>query len=665
MSVLLIAIGLIAASGIPGLFFPRRSGGGQVLSVLLASAGSLLGLYFVFSWLSVGGQSELAAPWELLPAPNRRVTFHVGIDGLSAMFLTPVFLVSMLGSIFGLGYWTQAENPRNGRKLRLFYGLMPAGMALLIIARDAILFLFGWECMALSGYFLVTTEDDQADVRDAGWIYLVASHIGVLLLLALFALLRAATGSFALVAVPADQAGSGLVTAMFFLALLGFGLKAGIMPLHVWLPGSHANAPSHVSAMMSGVLLKMGIYGLVRTYSLLPTGPTWWGALLLVLGGISGVLGIALAIGQRDFKRMLAYSSIENIGIIFMGLGLALLGRTMARYDWIALGLGGALLHVWNHSLFKSLLFFASGSLLHAVGTRQMEELGGLAKTMPRTAVCFLIGSAAVCALPPMNGFVSELLIYLGLFETLGLDGTTSYVGAAFAAPVLAMIGALAVACFVKAFGIIFLGAGRSQRASVAHESGPAMLVPMYVLSACCLVIGLLPQLAAPVLNQALASWLPPAPVDFADRWRILSIAPLVSVSLVGWVLVAVAALVVAWVGVRFRTRMVASGLTWDCGYAAPSARMQYTSSSFSEMLVNLFGWALRPRRRIQRPLGVFPKAASFASEVPDVVLDETVLPGSRRLAQGLYWFRWVQQGSVQAYLLYILAILVFLLIWQ
>ncbi len=660
MSLLLIAIAIIGFSGVPGLCVSRRSAAGQYISVLLATAGSLLGLYFAVRWFVDGGQSQpIVLDWSLFPAPNMPVKFHVDIDGLSALFLVPIFLVSMLGSIYGLGYWPQSEHPRNGRKLCFFYGQLPAGMALLVVARNALVFLFGWELMAMAAFFLVTTDDEDPEARQAGWIYLVATHVGTLLLFAMFALFWVQTKSFEFVALP-PTADRTLVTALFLIALVAFGIKAGIMPLHVWLPGAHAAAPSHVSALMSGVIIKMGIYGLVRTVSLLPLPPYWWGVLLLILGGISGVLGIAFAIGQQDFKRLLAYSSIENIGVICIGLGLALVGRALGHPNWVALGLGGALLHVWNHSLFKSMLFFTAGSLVHAVHTRQMDLLGGLAKSMPRTALCCLIGAASVCALPPLNGFVSELLIYLGLFRSLSIHQGGSFV--AFAAPVLALIGALAVACFVKAFAIVFLGSGRSQHAAQAHESGPMMIGPMFVLAACCVTIGLFPQALAPVLDQAVAVWIVPSAEQVPS---LAQLAPLSSISRIGWLLVAICLLVGAWLARCLRTRLVESTGTWGCGYAAPTARMQYTGSSLAELLVGLFAWALRPKEKITRVEGLFPQPASYASEIHDVALDDVMLPASRRFADWLYWFRWAQQGSIQAYLFYILVILVLLMFWQ
>ena len=373
-SLVLSGIILAAASGIPGLFSSRTSTAGQWATTLLAVLGAALGLAGVARFWTSGHSSPIEQAWSIIPGAE----FSIEMDGLSAFFLVPIFLISMLGSIYGLGYWKQTEHPANGRKLRLFYGVLTAGMALVVIARNSILFLFAWETMALSAYFLVTTEDHEPEVREAGWIYLVATHVASLCLFALFALLRTVSGSFSLAPVDGGRLAPGMATAIFVLALVGFGLKAGIMPLHVWLPSSHASAPSHVSAIMSGVIIKMGIYGLLRITSLLPQPPLEWGGVVLGLGAVSGVLGVAFAIGQHDLKRLLAYHSIENIGIIVMGLGLALIGRSLARPDLIILGLSGALLHVWNHALFKALLFLSAGSVIHAVHTREIDHLGPL-----------------------------------------------------------------------------------------------------------------------------------------------------------------------------------------------------------------------------------------------------------------------------------------------
>jgi hydrogenase-4 component B len=630
--------------------------GGQWATTLLAALGTGLGLSGVGFFWATGVSAPIVWPW---PIPGGE--FRVAVDGLSAIFLMPIFLISLLGSLYGLGYWKQTEHPGNGRKLRLFYGTLTAGMGLLVIARNSILFLFGWEAMALSAYFLITTEDESREVRETGWIYLVATHVATLLLFAFFALLRSASGSFLLVPLEPGSLTPRLATTLFGLALVAFGFKAGIMPLHVWLPGAHAITPSHVSAIMSGVMIKMGIYGLVRVTSLLGHPPLAWGVVLLALGVISGILGVAYAIGQHDLKRLLAYHSIENIGIIVMGLGLALIGRSLGRPEWVMLGLGGSLLHVWNHALFKALLFLSAGSVIHAVHTREIDHLGGLSKVMPRTSLCFLVGAVAICGLPPLNGFISEFLIYMGLVATLGGKGT-AYPGAAFAAPALALIGALAVACFVKVYGAVFLGTARSEHARHAHESPGSMLGPMGVLVACCFMIGLAPSLVAPALERAAWAW---APGLEESSPRLLVLAPLHQLTVMGLLLITLLLLggVVLFVASRRTVQGVVT--TWGCGYAAPSPRMQYTSSSFAQMLIGIFGWVLRPRTHRPRNLPLFPSKAEFQSAVPDVVLDELVLPTFRYAAWFFSWFRVFQQGNVQVYLLYIFLALIALLLWR
>jgi hydrogenase-4 component B len=659
-ALVLLGIVLAASSGVPGLLFGRTSMSGQRLAAALAVLGSALGLGGVGWFWATGESQPIVLAWSVAGAE-----FSVAVDGLSAVFLAPIFLVSLLGNVYGLRYWRQTEHAENGRKVRLFYGALTAGMALLVVARNGVLFLFGWEIMALSAFFLVAAEDDKKEAREAGWIYLVATHVATLCLFALFALLNAAkpqeAGAFALV--PLDPAVTpGVATAILILALVGFGLKAGIMPLHVWLPGAHAAAPSHVSAIMSGVLIKMGVYGLLRVTSLLPNLPAAWGGVVLGLGAVSGVLGVVFAVAQHDLKRLLAYHSIENVGIIVMGLGLALIGRSLGRADWVVLGLAGCLLHVWNHALFKALLFFSAGSVVHAAHTREIDRLGGLAKAMPWTSLGFLVGAVAICGLPPLNGFVSEFLLYLGLFGTLGAGDGTSFAGAAFAAPALALIGALAVACFVKAYGAVFLGTARSEHARGARESPPSMLGPMGVLGAGCFLIGLAPALVAPLIGKGVAAWAP----DLNDAGpRLVALAPLGWITAMGLALAAALLLAGGALWVRLRRGGVATGSTWGCGYAAPTPRMQYTASSFAQMVVGLFAWALRPRTRQPGDLPLFPGKADFHSETPDAVLDGAVLLAFR-FAAGLFSrLRVFQKGSIQTYLLYIFIALIALLLWR
>jgi hydrogenase-4 component B len=445
------------------------------------------------------------------------------------------------------------------------------------------------------------------------------------------------------------------------MSLLAFGLKAGLMPLHVWLPDAHANAPSHVSALLSGIMLKMGIYGLIRITGYLPVPPISWGASLLLLGTLGGILGIAFAIGQRDLKRLLAYSSVENIGIIVMGLGLAMVGRSVGRPDWILLGMAGSLLHVWNHSLFKPLLFMGAGAVVHAVGTREIDRMGGLAKFLPGTYVLFMIGAVAISGLPPLNGFVSELLIYVGLFRVLPTEGTFAWVAVASAAPALALIGALAVACFVKVVGTVFLGAPRTEFLSAPRECPLSMMVPMAILAACCLGIAPAASLLAPVLDRAIACWIPQEHPGLAP---LLSVMPFGRMTAIGGALVAAAVGAVLLSELWMRAGRAPRTGTWDCGYARPSSRMQYTSSSFAAMLVGLFRGVLRPETEAPALQGLFPEQKRFRSRVEDVVLQRILIPAFEGLRTLTVRLRVIQRGQMRNYVLYIFATVVILLIW-
>ena len=649
---ILTAIAVLGFSGLPVCLLSSRSVVGQRIATLLMFLGSIIGLGGIAASFNEATSPTLCLPW-FLPFGQ----FMVTIDAISILFLVPVFIVPVLGSIYGLRYWKQSEHPENGQRLAFFYGLLAGSMALVVIAHDAVLFLIAWEIMAIAAYFAATAEDDNPDVCRAGWIYLIATHVGTLCLIAMFALWRHATNSFTLmpiVGIPAETAGT-----IFVLALIGFGFKAGIMPLHVWLPGAHANAPSHVSAVMSGVMLKMGVYGIIRMTALLPMPAVWWGGTLLILGAITGVAGIAFAIGQNDIKRMLAYSSIENIGIIIIGLGLALLGRSLNQPVWIVLGLGGSLLHIWNHSLFKSLLFFNAGAIIHAAHTRNIDQMGGLAKRMPLVMVLFVVGAVAICALPPLNGFASEWLIYNGLFNTLGLDGNAGFPAAAIAVVPLAMIGALAVACFIKMFGAVFLGSPRCESANHAHNQPLSMIMPMAVLAVGCIGIGLFPMIATVPLDKAVKIWAS-LPVQTVS---ITTAVPLGWIAKMGLAFVVLIGVIILVLKNLPRAKVVNRAGTWDCGYARPTARIQYTGSSFGQMLVSLFNFILWPKTELPAIRNLFPGTARFKSIVPDTILDRLIVPLFRIAGRYLPMLRILQQGQTHFYVLYILIIVIILLI--
>lgn len=649
----LVAVALYAVSGLPPLLARRRSRVADGVAAFLAGLGSLSGLWGAALAVLGHGGPPLRRAWGIPGA-----ALLVKVDGLSALFLVPLLIVAGLGSLYACAYWSPAHHPRTAPRLRLAFGVTTAALALVFVARNAILFLVSWEVMALGCFVMVVTEAKRPEVRAAGWVYLVATHTGTLALIALFGILAAVSGgSLELAPMPAGLAKSATGSAIFWLTLAGFGVKAGLMPLHVWLPGAHAGAPSHVSALMSGVVLKAGVYGIVRVLTLFPDPPLLWGAVVLGLGAVSAILGVAYALGQHDLKRLLAYHSIENVGIITIGIGLALAGRALRRPGWELLGLAGGLLHVVNHALFKSLLFLGAGSVLHRTGTREMDRMGGLLKVLPRTGAAFLVGAVAICGLPPLNGLVSEWLVYLGLFRASAEPGAFS-VAAAVAVAGLALVGGLALACFVKAFGVVFLGLPRGEAPREGHEN-LAMTVPMAALAFLCFLIGLAPSAVAPLLDAATRA--------AGTRGRILSMASLGDLGAANAAVLAAVVASAALLSWRTKRRPVALASaaavpTWDCGYARPTARMQYTASSLAGWNVGFFRWALLPKAETSRPRGPFPEGAHFHEHVPDLVLDRVLLPGARSLAWLLSFVRILQGGHMQLYLVYAVVTLLVLL---
>jgi hydrogenase-4 component B len=652
MTLFLVGIIIMAGSGLPGLFMKKGERHGEYLAEILALLGASCTFIGLLLCVLNSVETVTSAPWTV---PGGELL--VRIDSISLIFLLPLLLVFAMTVIFGKDYWPQSQNPQNSRKLRLFHGLIAAAITLVFTAQNGILFLVSWEIMALASFFLITTDDEHAETRRAGFIYLVATHIGTLALFALFVLLDLSSGSFALPAAGTLSAGT-FSTAIFLLALFGFGLKAGIMPLHVWLPGAHAAAPSHISALLSGIMIKTGIYGLIRVTSLFATIPFWWGWLLIALGVITGIGGVAYALAQHDLKRLLAYHSVENIGIITMGLGLALLGRSANLPALTALGLAGALLHVINHGLFKSLLFLSAGTVIHATGTREIERMGGLIRSQPWTAGLFLGGAVAICGLPPFNGFISEWFIYQGSFHALTASRITLSL-AILVAPALALIGGLALACFVKVFGAVFLGRPRSPAAEGCHDATLPMRWSMAILLVACLGIGLFPWSIAPLLEGAVKGWAPLAANHGVVTGTMTS---LLWISLFGSLLILLGGAFALWLQRRSRAAD-SQQPTWGCAYPLSTTRAQYTASSFADSLVKLFRFSLWTQEHGGQTHGLFPKQANFSSHTPDTVLDRLLLPLFNLLAGVATWLRsWLQNGITSLYLLYVVMTLIALL---
>jgi hydrogenase-4 component B len=666
---MLLAMAILLVGAVAVLLLSRVDRNLSWLAAGSVVVAAILGCIPPIQVLLSGATEQFHFPW---PVPFGE--FFIELDPLSAWFLLPTLLLSALSAIYGMGYLKSWQGKRSLGPVWFFYGLLVLGMVLVLVARNAVLFLFAWELMAVASFFLITFEHERESVREAGWIYLVATHLGTAFLLALFLLLARETGTMDF-DVWAKQGihTQELAGVLFLLAVIGFGTKAGFMPLHVWLPEAHPAAPSHVSALMSGVMIKTGIYGLLRAFtflhvSVLPDAgegwpPLWWGWVLIGIGLTSGVLGVLFALAQHDLKRLLAYHSVENIGIIALGLGVGLLGMHTGSSVLMVLGFGGALLHVVNHALFKGLLFLGAGAVMHGTGTLEIDHLGGLLKRMPWTAVTFLVGAVAISGLPPLNGFVSEFLIFLGAFK--GGISTTGAIAVPLLALIagLALIGGLAVACFTKAFGIVFLGEPRSEHVAHAHEADWTMRLPMLVLAAGCVLIGLLAPVVVGSLQTVLASLTHMEPAAVSENLAAAT-SPLTFVLIgAGVFLLLLLALILLRRGL-LAGRRVETGGTWGCGYARPTPRMQYTASSFAQPLTDLFRPLLGTRTRVFKPQGIFPPEAALETITPDISHEEMYRPVFRRANEWLSQVRWLQHGKVQLYVLYIAVTLIVLLVW-
>ncbi len=643
---------VIGCAGIPGLFL-RKPGLGQIFSTVATILAALAGLPSSLLLLFSHTTTTYSLDWGLPFGPCELV-----IDPLSAFFLLPVFLVSAAGSLFAVGYWPSAEHRTTERGLTFFYGLLSSSMAILLMARNGVFFLMVWEIMALSAYFLLVTEHEREDVRRAGTVYLIATHTGTAALFVYFSFLAAQTGSFMLPTAGSLSALSPVAAIIALAAFVGFGAKAGIMPLHIWLPSAHANAPSHVSAVMSGVMLKMGLYGIFRTLTFFHDPPLLWGAVLTVAGIVTALFGIAFAVAQRDLKRLLACSSIENIGIITTGLGVALLGVSSHTLPLVYLGLAGALLHILNHSLFKPLLFFGSGAIIHASGTREMNLMGGLAKGMPRVALFVLVGSVAICGIPPLNGFASEFLLYLGFFRQL-TENSLSYL--VLLAPLLALVGGLAVVAFSKLYSSVFLGTPRSPGAAHPHEAGLTMQLPLAVLALLCLLIGVVPQVALRLVYPAIASFYPGlASTEYpAEYGSILD-----KLSLVGVLLLTMAVVITLLWYWRLKKGRVTSAPTWGCGYQRGTARIQYGATAFSEIAVSVFSGIIRQKIRRPAMAGLFPGGSRCVDHPTETLLERIIAPLFTLAGISFAFLRRLQHGLMHVYMMYIFATLFILMLW-
>jgi hydrogenase-4 component B len=633
--------------------------GGALLGALAALAFGLAGL--------AGGSMQLNVP-DLLPIGGAAF----GVDRLSAFFVAVTALGAIPAALYAIGYTREYAGKYSLAGMGFAFNVFVAAMILVLLARNVLTFLALWELMSLASYFLVITEHEREETLRAGWVYFVMTHAGFAALLLGFLLLARATGtpSFAEWSAAAARLDSNSRNLIFVLLAVGFGSKAGAIPLHVWLPRAHPAAPSHVSALMSGVMIKLGVYGLVRVaFDWLGAGPLWWGGTMLLVGAISGVLGVLYSLVDADLKRLLAYSSVENIGIIMLGLGAGMLFQKYALPGLAALALVAALFHTLNHAAFKSLLFMGAGAVLHATHTRNMEELGGLIKRMPQTALFFLVGSLAIAALPPFNGFISEWLMFQSLLLSFQISAHTVNLIFAFGVAALALTSGLAAACFVRAFGITFLALPRSEPAALAREVEWTMRGGMALLALACVVLGIAPALTLTPLEATVFD-LMGAHADMKfDLTAIVAnggfgwVAPLwIAVGLVAFLLAIPLSL--RLMGANRRRRYYE---TWGCGRALQTARFEYTATAFANPFKRVFALLYRPVKELD--IEFHPESRYFVRTIAyynegRLIFEDTLYRPFLRMIQALAReARALQSGNVHGYLVYILVALVALLI--
>ena len=626
-----------------------------------------------------GGIALVALLAPVAPAPTLTLPLglpwlgaHFRIDSLSAFFLIIVGLGGATASLYGIGYGR--HEPAPGRVLPFFPAFL-AGMNLVPLADDAFTFLVSWEFMSLASWALVLVQHRDPENRRAAFIYIVMASFGTLALLLAFGLLAGPDGGYGFDAMRVAERSHMEAMLVLALLLVGAGSKAGLVPLHVWLPLAHPAAPSHVSALMSGVMTKIAVYGFVRVMFDLAGEPSWWAsAIVLVIGGITAVMGILNALMEKDLKRMLAWSTIENLGIVFVGLGLALAFKTSGMDLVAALALTAALFHALNHSLFKSLLFFGAGAVLAATGTRDMEMLGGLIHRMKTTAVVFLVGCVAISALPPFNGFVSEWLIFQAILQSPELPQWGLKIMVPAIGGLLALAAALAAACFVRAYGIAFLGRPRSAAAGTAQDVDGFSLAAMILLAACCLAAGVLPGFVIDALAPLSLSLIGSAmPAQASQPW--LSIVPIAESrssynGLLVFLFIAISASLAAFFILRFASRALRRGPAWGCGFGDSVVASQYSAAGFAQPIRRVFGtMLLGARERVDMPVPGDMRPAHFRIELHDIVWDRLYRPIASAIDFGAGRLNAVQFLTIRRYLslvfLSLVTLLLVLAIWS
>jgi len=649
MHLFFLSIFVVFAGGISAILLNRHFTLMKSVGATFISSGCLIGLYFTSIQLFLDVPADFSANY----LDHFIIAFH--IDALSSFFLILIFGISMLAAIYSFHYMNQAEKSLATSVNYFFFSILIISMALVVAAANMITFMFSWEIMSISSFFLVIHSHHAVENRKAGYLYFVFSHVGAMFILTAFGIMYSFTGSlnFGEMVLLTDTA----KIAVFVFAFIGFGSKAGVFPFHVWLPHAHPAAPSHISAVMSGIMIKIGIYGILRIYALLGFHALLFGEIVLIAGMVSGILGVVYALGQHDLKRFLAYSSVENIGIILIGIGIGMIGVSSGKPMMALLGFTGGMMHVLNHAVFKSLLFMGAGMVQHRTGTLTMDMLGGLLKKMKITGSTLLIGSLAISGLPPFNGFVSEFLIYCGGFEGTGLDRMT-LISIILAIVSLAVIGGLALASFTKVFGVVFQGEARSSQAENVDEKGLTMLIPMLALAGVCIFIGVFPRMFVIMAANSMSSLGIGFSPDMLGQFIQLSgNITMASAIFFAFILAALAARIIF-----YRGKTITRSCTWGCGFTQPTVKMQYTGTSYAASILDFFSMVAPRHEDHSRVENCFPGRSVYHSRINDVAelyMDAVVVRPVLALFARL---RWIQHGDIHLYIGYILLAIIILL---
>lgn len=580
------------------------------------------------------------------------------IDYLSAFFILIISVMSVVSVVYSKGY-LKAYIDKSLDAHLIFFPVLVASMLAVVTCQNALMFLICWEIMSLSSFFLVIFENEKKEVIKAGISYLVFMHISVIFIMLAFSIISVKSGSFDFSSFANVLTGhKSLANLVFILSFIGFGTKAGFVPFHNWLPEAHPAAPSHVSAIMSGVMIKTGIYGILRVLSFLGTPSKMIAFVVFIISIVTALYGILYAISQNDIKKLLAYSSIENIGIIGTGIGIGMIGSAYNQPLVAVLGYAGCLLHILNHAVFKELLFLAAGSVYIKTHTRDIENLGALIKSMPGTAVLFLIGSVAICALPPLNGFISEFLIYMGMFRGLLVNNFFVFIVMLFGIASLALVGTMAILCFTKVFSVVFLGLPRSEASSnVTSDNSLSMILPMGFLSVLVVLIGIFSLFAFVLVCKPVSMFIS------IEQYNIMPVLSLMIFITMYALLFFIVLAVISVLKIKFTKNKVSIQGTWGCGYNRANNHMQYTASSYASPLLSMLTPLFKKIFDVEKPRKLFPESSHFNMQIEDIEEAYIINPLVKYDEWFLSKFETLQSGNIQVYIKYGLIFLIIIIV--